>query len=296
MSTINKTAEFERILNLVYNGKGGVGKTTVAAHIHEWLRYHGLEHLLLDVDDNKSLTRLCSAAVPHALKGKVEVTEDGVKLSKDVVTKEGVESLLHRVLDAEIVLADNPANVTAEFAQLFAAAQFREEFDSIGARLNFLLVLTATDVVAADEARRLVGAIKRDANYIVILNERLGSDFSGYHGSPTHQVLQSLTAPEIRFPAIPARIQQVLDANRMTLPGYIGHYWELRKTDPKAAFKATLPAQEAVTALRTAFQAFNSIAGALLPTAIAAKIQPVDAEKLKNFCITRWQERQGQKN
>jgi MinD-like ATPase involved in chromosome partitioning or flagellar assembly len=282
---------FERILNLVYNGKGGVGKTTVAAHLHEWLRYHGLDHLLLDVDDNKSLSRLCPLAEPHALKGKVEVVEDGVKKVKEVVTKEGVESLLHRVLDAEVVLGDNPANVTAEFAQLFAATQFRDAFNSVGARLTFILVLTSSDTVAVDEARRLVAAIKRDSSYVVVLNERLGADFSAYHGSPTHQVLQSLNAPHILFPAIPARVQQVLDAGRLTLPSYIGRYWELRQKDPKAAFSATVSAQEATTALKNAFTAFNSVADALLPTAIAAKAQLIDGDKLKAYCIQRWAEK-----
>ena len=281
---------FELVLDLIFNGKGGVGKTTIAAHLHEWLRYHGLSHLLLDVDDNKSLSRLCAQAQPHALKGKVEITEDGVKVTRDVVTKEGVESLLHRVLDAEIVIGDTPANVTAEFGQLFAAAQFRDSFEALHARLTFILVLTATDAVAAEEARRLVAAVKRDASYIVVLNERLGSDFAGYHASPTYQVLQSLGAPEIRFPAIPARIQRELDANKLTLPQFVGRWWELRQTNPREAFRTTLPAQEATTALKTAFTAFNSIAEALLPTATAAKIQPVDGEKLKGFCLARWLE------
>lgn len=296
MSTINKDAEFKASLNLVFNGKGGVGKTVITSHLHEWLRYQNLDHLLLDADDNKSLTRMCPAAVPHALTGKIEAVEDGIKVSRAAVTKEGVESLLHRVLDADIVLADNPANVTAEFSRFFASIQFTEAFEAVGARLNFLLVITSADTVAADEARRLVAAINVGANYVVILNERLGSNFETYHASATHEVLKSLSAPEIRFPAIPARIQQVLDEKRMTLPAYVGCYWELRKTDPKAWFRATVPAQEATTALKTAFLAFNSIAGALLPTAIAAKIQPVDGEKLKSFCIARWQERQGQKN
>jgi len=256
---------FELVLDLIFNGKGGVGKTTIAAHLHEWLRYHCLSHLLLDVDDNKSLSRLCAQAQPHALKGKVEITEDGVKVAREVVTKEGVESLFNRVLDAEIVVGDTPANVTAEFAQLFAAAQFRESSEAMRARLTFILVITSTDTVAAEEARRLVAAVKRDASYVVILNERLGSDFTGYHNSPTHDVLQSLGAPEIRFPAIPARIQRDLDANKLTLPQYVGRWWELHQTNAREAFRATLSAQEATTALKKAFQSFNDIAEALLP-------------------------------
>jgi hypothetical protein len=291
---MNDDKFFELVLDLIFNGKGGVGKTTIAAHLHEWLLFHGLSHLLLDVDDNRSLSRLCAQAQPHALKGKVEVTEDGVKVARDVVTKEGVESLLHRILDAEIVIGDTPANVTAEFAQLFAAAQFRESFDAMKARLTFILVITATDTVAADEARRLVAAVKRDASYIVVLNERLGSDFTAYHASPTHDVLKSLGAPEIRFPAIPARIQRDLDASKLTLPQYVGRWWELRQIDTREAFRATLPAQEATTALKVAFTAFNSVAQALLPTAVAGKIQPIDGEKLKAFCQARWRQKQQQ--
>ena len=296
MSPKINDVEFKSILNLVFNGKGGVGKTIVTSHLHEWLRYHGLDHLLLDADDNKSLTRLCPAAVPHTLTGKIEAVEDGIKVNRAAVTKEGVETLLHRVLDADIVLADNPANVTSEFSRFFASIQFAEAFAAVGAKLNFLLVITCGDTVAADEARRLVAAINVGASYVVILNERLGANFETYHASATHEVLKSLSAPEIRFPAIRAQIQQTLDEKRMTLPAYIGAFWELRKTDPKAWFRATAPGQDATTALKAAFNAFNSIAGALLPTAIAAKIQPVDGEKLKNFCIARWHERQAHKN
>jgi len=262
-----------RTLLGVINGKGGIGKTYVTTLVAQWLAFRSLCYTVLDYDDNQSLCRLLPGTQRHNLK-----------------PADGVESLLSKIIESEVTLADFPANITAEVTNLFATTEFKPSLESINGRLIILLVVVANDAVALDEARRLVAAIKDTATYIVVKNERNGSDFTDFDVSPIAQYLKTIGSETIRIPQLIPKLQAPLDSDRLTLAQFIGRFWELRETDPKAAFRQTVPAQSATTSLRFVFSQLDAIASKILPTALATKITTNDLPvSITNLGQTAWQ-------
>ena len=264
----------ERVLIVTINGKGGVGKTFITTLVAMWLSYHRLLQILLDCDDNQSLSKLMPQAERHNLK-----------------PSDGIEKLIAQILKKEIGVADFPANITAELVDLFASTEFGPSLDSISSRLVILVPIVANDLVALDEVRRMVAAVKSAATYIVVKNERDGVDFTAFDNSPAGQYLKSLGTPEIRIPKLKANLQQLLNTDRLTLTQFVGRYWSMRETDPKAAFPQTIPAQAAISTLRHIFVQLYGISSLFLPTAVAEKIRVEtddEPDELRTFCLNSW--------
>ena len=270
MSNITNT--IERVLIVTINGRGGVGKTFATTLVACWLLYHQLLQTLWDCDDNQSLSKLMPEASRHNLK-----------------PADGIETLIGKILDNAIGVADCPANITAELVSLFASTEFGPSLESIHGRLVILVPIVANDAVALDEIRRMVAAVKNVATYVIIKNERDGDDFTAFDASATGLYLKSLGALELHIPKLKANLQQLLNTDRLTLAQFIGRFWELRETDPREAFRQTVAAQAATDTLRNVFAQLDAMATTFLPTALVERIKGDKAvDAIKTFAQTAW--------
>ncbi len=282
-------AAIERLVAMVMSGKGGVGKTLVCSTLNEWYRFQGLPPLLLDCDDNGSLRRTCPAAQPFVAKGTVEVAADGIVELSNVHAEQTYKELFAKLLDAEVTLADLPANATWELCNIIRSIKLRPAFQSMNGRLLFLLVVQARDSAAVAELLRRIQVVRRDVDWAVVLNERLGKDFSDFHGSPAWAALTTMGCREVRFPQIPPTVQAVLDRDGMTLPVYLGKTVASQPEDRVSLFRKAVVGHDAYAPLKAAFSAFNTLAPLLLPTARPGSIKDPSVG-LREFCAQRWQE------
>ena len=127
----------EKTLNVVANGKGGEGKSTVTAATEDWLCYQDINHALLDCDDNRSLTKMHPQAQPHRIKS----TDD-------------IQSLIAKILESNVTVADTPANITSEIMALFSHVQFGTALEAINAKLVILVPVSASDAASFEEVAR----------------------------------------------------------------------------------------------------------------------------------------------
>jgi len=94
----------------VVNSKGGVGKSTIAAHAAMWLKEQGVNLAVVDVDAQASTSEWLSMADPDV---RVERCDTLEQLNERVPRLTGVY---------DVVLADGPAALSAETVALVGAS------------------------------------------------------------------------------------------------------------------------------------------------------------------------------
>lgn len=97
------------LISLV-NGKGGVGKSTLAVHLAVWLRERGFQVLAIDADPQQSLTQWLAKAAPEI--AVFPLTDASTLLTRTP-----------RIMNsADVVVADAPAGFGHVAAALIASA------------------------------------------------------------------------------------------------------------------------------------------------------------------------------
>jgi len=210
-----------------------------------------------------------------------------------VKTADGVETIIYKIRECEVTLADFPAGITAEVTGLFATTEFKPGLAAINGRLVIVMPILANDLVTLDEMRRLVTDVKDTPVYVVAKNEHDGNDFASFDRSTVARDLEGMKSPVIRVPSLNQNLRAILNENRATLAQYIGWFWELKMRDPQAAFPHTVSSQVATTALREMFSQLDKLAHVLLPTSLAEKLVNDDSgDAIKNFGRLAWSAKQ----
>ncbi len=145
--------------------KGGTGKSTATRFMITWLREHGVDPLLLDLDDeNRTLCRF----FPEAL--HVEIKK---KSSHDV--------LVERALNGEsLIIADLKAGTGKEVLDWWLDVPF----DELQSRVRFVCVASITS--SPDSVQSFfnwVGALKNRVTYVVFKNLKDGDVLPDYDAS-----------------------------------------------------------------------------------------------------------------
>ena len=273
--------QYLNALFIVANGKGGVTKTFFTAMLADYLAYRGLEHDLVDCDGNLTLTKQLPRAVQHSLK-----------------PSDGLETLIQRILDCPLTLADFPSNIGEEMTALFDATEYKPALEAINGRLVVFLPMVAHDAGAQDEARRLVTLVKDTASYVLIKNERDGQDFSQFDQSRTGRYLQSLNTPEIVIPRLYDPLRASINADRLTLAQFVGRYWDCKSTNRRLVLEHLNQAQVATKCFRQLVASLDKIAPSILPTAMTARFhtQPVEQPgELVEYFMKAWATRKDAK-
>jgi chromosome partitioning protein len=94
----------------VVNSKGGVGKTTIAAHTAAWLQEQGLAVAVIDADEQASSTDWLRKAAPQ------------IPVFQQLSSREILEGAPELARQYDAVVADGPAALCAKIAALGAVA------------------------------------------------------------------------------------------------------------------------------------------------------------------------------
>ena len=123
----------------IVNGKSGVGRTTIAAHLAGWLDDHDVRVAVIDADPHGGLARWLSSGAPH-----IPV--------KRYTTADQLHARARRVNEEyDVVVADGPAGRNLELATLAAISDL--------CLLPIRPVMT--DVWAASHTARIVDHVRR---------------------------------------------------------------------------------------------------------------------------------------
>jgi chromosome partitioning protein len=119
----------------VLNRKGGVGKSTTAAHLAQGLAIAGRRVILIDCDPQGSLSTMLGvqpeSTLSHVLRGAQNASEsltaarDGLfLLAADSTLSEAADVVLNRPFDPQHVLAEKLEGLDADFVILDTAPSF----------------------------------------------------------------------------------------------------------------------------------------------------------------------------
>ncbi len=180
-------------------GKGGVGKSWLAALIAQWLQFLGVTFTLFDCDDETSTT---SRFFPHATFLAIRSASEIDQLVQ--VATEGKYS---------VILVDLPARAGDEFQSWFSIVPW-DELVELGVRFTALGVVSGAkdSIECILRWREFLG---ENVDYVLALNRR--DDLSIFLSSRAREQFRAASVPEIEIPRLDERFASALDRANWTI-------------------------------------------------------------------------------
>jgi len=172
---------------LVCGDKGGVGKSTIARTLAEWLKSRNAQSLLLDGDDtNPTFTRY----LPNAQRLLTKTTK-------------GFEVLINNLERAEpIQIVDLGAGTSLTLVQFAEKTDFVSTCSEFAARVTFVFAL-APSADSIGLLKILSESFGPSADYVVCRNEANSGSWSLWEGSSTRKaILEGYGGTELTIPAL----------------------------------------------------------------------------------------------
>ena len=171
-------------INLIINGKGGVGKSFFATNFVQYLKDCGIVHCAIDSDhENSTLKRFHPQSEFINLEHRREI--DRVFTTAET---------------SDLLVVDCRAASTDLFIDFFDEVNFAEVLRSLGARLTVICPVNH-EADSVEQLRILSDALHDRCAWVVVKNEAHSDAFKIYDGSKTRRhVVDELHAREITMP------------------------------------------------------------------------------------------------
>lgn len=173
-------------LDLILNGKGGVGKSFFAVNFVQFLKDHSIRHVAIDTDnENSTLKHFHPEAV-------------FVDLSQSA----GIDRIFVEVSAQPLVVVDCRAASTDIFLRYFNQLGAFEALQELGASLTLVLPVSH-DADSAKQVQVLSEQFRDNATYVVVKNRFFNDQFDIYLKSKTRRrILDELDGKEIEMPVL----------------------------------------------------------------------------------------------
>ncbi|HEU6448277.1 MAG TPA: hypothetical protein VFV23_07565 [Verrucomicrobiae bacterium] len=173
-------------LDLILNGKGGVGKSFFAVNFIQFLKDRSIKHVAIDTDnENSTLKRFHSHA--NFL---------------DLTTKSAVDPIFNELKEQSLVVVDCRAASTDIFIRYFAKYEVFDVLKELDVALTIVLPVN-NDPDSLNQIQILTENFGDKANYLVVKNRFFGEQFKIYDNSKTRiRLLDELNGQEIEMPLL----------------------------------------------------------------------------------------------
>jgi hypothetical protein len=197
----------QKQINLVINGKGGVGKSFFATNLVQYLKDQRLEHRAIDSDqENSTLKRYHPEA-------------DFINIDKP----QEVDRIFAAAEKHSLLVVDCRAASTDLFLDYFAEVKITEVLGDLGARLTLACPVNH-EADSVDQVRFLAEGMGERCRYVVVKNQAHSDAFQLYDDSKTRSHLREvLGAREIVMPRLYDWIVTALNAHNVTATGALTH-------------------------------------------------------------------------
>lgn len=207
---IKETKSPKRLI-LIATNKGGVGKSTTAIHIGDYLQSQNVSFVAFDPDHaNASFARFFTP----------KNGRDGSPVRLITTTDDASLDQITKALDEEgasVVLVDGVG------AQQGAFLDWIEEIDLFGrkAEMNLkitFVILIDEDKDTVDQARAVAGRAGEDVDYLVVKNLKNSPETTIYDSSAARGLLMEvLNAKEITFPKLKPNLVAITQRESLRL-------------------------------------------------------------------------------
>ena len=194
-------------LNLILNGKGGVGKSFFAVNLVQALKDRRLPHRTADTDDeNSTLLRFHADA-------------EFVNIQKP----REFDRLFALLETTDLLIADCRAASTELFLDYFAVINLREVLGTLDTRLT-LVTPVNHEADSVEQLRVLSARLNGDCRYVVVKNQAHSEQFRIYDESKTRsRILGELQGREITMTRLNDWLVTALNENNVTASAALTH-------------------------------------------------------------------------
>jgi hypothetical protein len=194
-------------INLVINGKGGVGKSFFATNFVQYLKDRCLDHRAIDSDhENSTLKRFHPEA-------------DFINLEH----KREIDRVFTAAESTSLLVIDCRAASTDLFLDFFDEVGLAEVLRSIDARLTIVCPVNH-EADSVEQVRILADAVGAGCRWVIVKNEAHSDAFKLYEGSKTRRhLLESLHAREIAMSRLYDWLVAGLNEHNVTMTGALKH-------------------------------------------------------------------------
>ncbi len=194
-------------INLVINGKGGVGKSFFATNFVQYLKDCGVEHRAIDSDhENSTLKRFHPEAEFINLEHRREI--DRVFTAADT---------------HDLLVIDCRAASTDLFIDFFEEVNLTEVLRSLDGRITVICPVNH-EADSVEQLRMLSDALRDGCRWVVVKNEAHSESFKIYDGSRTRRhVVDVLHAREITMPRMHDWLVTALNEHNATVTSALTH-------------------------------------------------------------------------
>ncbi len=194
-------------LNLILNGKGGVGKSFFAVNFVQAMKDRGVAHSAADTDDeNSTLLRF------HADAEFV-----------DIQKPREIDRLFALLENTDLLIVDCRAASTDLFLDYFAEINLREVLGALNARLT-LVTPVNHEADSVEQLRMLSTRLNGDCRYVVVKNQAHSEQFRIYEQSKTRgRIINELQGREITMARLHDWLVTALNENNVTASGALTH-------------------------------------------------------------------------
>jgi len=173
-------------IDLILNGKGGVGKSFYATNFTQYLKDHQIEHVAIDTDnENSTLKRFHSDA-----------------RFVNIGQPQQIDELFALLEKTPLVVVDCRAASTDIFLNYFAELKVFDILASLGASLTVISPVNH-DLDSVEQIRIIAEALSSQCEYLIVRNHAHCEQFSIYDASHTRtRLLNELQAKEMTMPKL----------------------------------------------------------------------------------------------
>ena len=231
-------------LNLILNGKGGVGKSFLAVNLVQYLKDKSIPFVACDSDnENSTLKRFHPDA-------------EFINLAQS----RSLDDMFRALERTDLVIVDCRAATTDVFLRYFAAIDIAAVLRALDARLTLLMPVNH-EADSLDQVQRVVEAMADHSRFVIIRNQVHAESFSLYDKSAVRvRLLKQLAAKEITMPRMEDWLVEGLNRVNLTITAAAKH----------ESFYL-LDRQRLVTWQRRLYEQIESAADLLLPNRPSAK-------------------------
>jgi len=225
-------------LDLILNGKGGVGKSFFAVNFVQFLKDKGIAHVAIDSDnENSTLKRFHPDTRFLDLGNRRELDDVFTALEK-----------------ANLVVMDCRAASTDLFIDYFAEIDLAAVLTAMGAALTLVMPVNH-EADSVDQIQRLADQFGKQCSYVVVRNAAHSDSFALFEASEVRaQLKDKLGGREISMTRVQDWLVEALNAENLTITAAVKH----------SAF-SLLDRQRLQTWQRKLYSEIESVAGLLMP-------------------------------
>lgn len=189
----------QKQIDLILNGKGGVGKSFFATNFVQYLKDQPTPHTVIDTDnENSTLHRFHAEAQFVSLLKPHEL-----------------DQLVAAVESVPLVVVDCRAASTDVFLNYFAELTVFDVLKSLDAALTVVAPVNH-DVDSVEQVRIIAEAFGDRCQYLVVKNQAFTEDFAIYDTSKTRKrLLKDLAAKEMTMPKLHDRLVTLLQQHNL---------------------------------------------------------------------------------